>query len=136
MASASRLDKRKLEQMIRSQPSKTDAWLRGVALTMEGNIKQSMLDSPASGATYSRGEGRTHTASSPGNAPRPDMGALINSIRMEKVGRLHYEIRDGVEYGIALEDGTTRIAARPFMRPEFERQRLNLANDAKKHLFS
>lgn len=128
------LDMKKLEALIRNQPENSDKWLRGVAHQMQGDIRQSMIDSPATGKTYDRGKGRYHVASSPGNPPRPDTGTLINTIRVRPVGFLHYEIVDGVEYGIELEEGTTKKAPRPFMRPVFEGWRSKIVNDAKKHL--
>lgn len=127
-------DKRKLQKIIKEQPKASGRWLTHVAEEMVGDIKQSMTDSPASGQVYSRGAGRTHTASSPGNPPRPDMGALINSIRQRNVGNLHKEIVDGVEYGVKLELGTEKIAARPFVRPVFEEWRKKILSHAEKNL--
>lgn len=136
MASSSNLDKRKLEQMIRTQPQVTGQWLRMVSVEMVGDLKESMLDSPASGATYSRGEGRTHTASSPGNPPRPDMGVLINTVRERSVKPFHRVIEVGTEYALPLEFGTTRVQARPFMRPLFEAWRDKIGKHAQDNLFS
>jgi hypothetical protein len=128
------LNMRELERIIRQHPTQADNWLRGVAQQMENEVKLSMTQSPATGNTYSRGRNRTHTASSPGNPPRPDVGALMGSIRSKRRGGLHYEIRDGVEYGVYLEYGTEAIAARPFMRPVFEDWRRKIMRDAKENL--
>lgn len=134
MTKFSRLDKRKLEKIIKTQPARSARWLKGVGEQIVGDVKMSMADSPRTGERYSRGQGRTHIASSPGEPPRPDTGTLINSIRLRKVGELHYEVVDGVEYGIYLEEGTTRIAPRPFMRPAFEAWRDQIVQDAKDNL--
>lgn len=129
-----RLDDEKLTRLISEHPAQADSWLRGVAEEMVTDIKLGMDDSPATGREYSRGQGRVHTASSPGNFPRPDMGTLRASMRFKRVGALHYEIVDGVEYGIYLEDGTERMAARPFMGPTFDAWRKKIAQDAKDKL--
>lgn len=128
------LDDAVLARMIREHPRQADDWLRGVAQQMENEMKLSMTDSPATGATYNRGEGRVHTASVAGNPPRPDMGALLGSINTQRVGHLHYEHRDGVEYGYYLEMGTERMGARPWVNPVYEVWRKKIVDDARKHL--
>jgi len=129
-----RLNDARLTELVNKHPTQADDWLRGVAEEMVGDVKLSMTDSPATGRVYARGQNRTHTASSPGNAPRPDMGTLMGSIRQERRGALHYVLTDGVEYGIYLEDGTERMAARPFMRPVFDVWRRKIAQDAREKL--
>lgn len=119
-----------LENLIKNFPHSADDWLRGVGEQVMGDVKLGMLESPADGATYKRGKKGTHTASSPGNPPRPDMGTLVNSLRVVRVGELHYELRDGVEYGYWLEIGTEHIAARPFVSPVFEEWRGKIVKDA------
>lgn len=128
------LDERELVRLIKQYPQEADNWLRGVALEMENDLKQGMLDSPADGETYKRGKGRVHIASSPGNAPRPDMGALLGSINTQRRGRLHYEHRDGVEYGIFMEFGTEHIAPRPWVNPVYEDWRKKILADAERNL--
>lgn len=97
-------------------PLQADTVLR--ALSTEGvtEAKMSMTLSPATGREYTRRRSR-HIASSPGNPPRVDTGLLRASIHFTKIKVLHYEIRDGVPYGIFLELGTVRMGARPFMIP-------------------
>jgi hypothetical protein len=41
---------------------------------------------------------------------------------------------DGVTYGIHLEDGTERIAPRPFMQPAFARLSKTIEQEAKSEL--
>jgi len=127
-------DERELNRIIRNHPTEADRWLNGVAVQMETEMKLSMTNSPATGARYRRRNGRYHVASSPGNAPRPDMGALLGSINTRKRGRLHYEHRDGVEYGVLLEFGTERIAARPWVNPIYEAWRRKIVQDAARNL--
>lgn len=111
-------DTRIMHQMIAAFPQKANAFLRGVAQEITNDVKLSMGTSPP-GRSYSRGS-RSHTASRPGYPPTPDTGALRASIRWEQQGQLVMHIMDGVEYGIHLEFGTSRLAARPFMRPAVE----------------
>ena len=130
------LDMARLEQIIRQHPARADAWLREVATEIVSDIKLSMVNTPRSGNTYRRGEGRYHTASAAGNAPAPDMGTLLNSMKFLPVGHLHYEVSDGVEYGVWLEYGTERIAARPFVRPAFDDWGRKIGRDAQERLFN
>jgi len=92
------------------------------ALAEEGtNIaKVSMQQSPASGRSYMRGK-KMHTASSPGNPPRPDSGRLVNSMRWDRMGTngqtQQRRIIAATEYAFYEEFGTTKMEARPFMGP-------------------
>lgn len=113
-----RKDTRKLQRLAQQSPQMLDAALRGVAEEMTGDIKLSFGTSPA-GRTYTRGS-VTHVASQPGYPPNVDTGTLRASMRWAKAGRLTYHIMDGVEYGVMLEFGTSRMAARPFIVPAFE----------------
>ena len=82
--------------------------------------------------------GMNHIPSSPGQAPNNDTGVLANFIETELVGPLEAtvtssggaQMTDGGEFGpgrskagsaftyaAALEFGTSRMAARPYMRP-------------------
>lgn len=110
-------DLSKLRRMIRDTPEKADRALAGIAEAILTDIKLSFDTSPP-GRTYDRGT-YVHVASQPGQPPNIDTSTLTNSLRVEPIGRLHYRIVDGVEYGIKLEFGTSGIAPRPFVRPAF-----------------
>lgn len=131
-----KIDVRGIDKILREQPHRSDRWLAGVAETMVTEVKLSMTDSPPdTSRAISVGKGRVHYPSLPGNPPRVDTGALRASIRAAKVGHLHYEIRDGVEYGEDLEFGLKRGGApRPFMRPVFDRWRKQIVADAVRNL--
>ena len=116
-----RIDRRKLDALIREAPQQADDLLAGAAQSMLGEIVTS-FGTGSQGRQYSRGQ-RFHTASAPGSPPAVDYGALRGSMRVERMRLLEYKIRDGVEYGIFLEYGTTRMAARPFVLPVVERWR-------------
>jgi HK97 gp10 family phage protein len=52
-----------------------------------------------------------------------DTSALRNSILSESAmsGEMTFTLQDGVEYGIFQELGTSKMAARPFLVPAFEK---------------
>lgn len=127
-----RIDTRKMQRLIQEEPGKVDAWLRGVAQEMVGDIKLSFNTSPA-GRSYQRGT-VTHIASRAGYPPNVDTGTLRASIDSRKIGNLKYEIHDGVEYGVHLEFGTEKMAARPFFAPVFDDWQQKIDDDAKRNL--
>lgn len=102
-----RLDTRALDRRIRETPEQTSRFLEAAANAMNTEIVLSFGES----------------VSTPGDPPGVDTGALRASMRVVKVQRLRFEIRDGVLYGIHLELGTEKMAARPFITPVFERWR-------------
>lgn len=112
-------DTKKLRRLARKNPALLSAILREVASQIVGEIKLSMGTSPA-GDEYRRGN-VVHVASQPGYPPNPDTGTLLGSITFHPVTELSYYVSDGTEYGVFLEIGTERMAARPFMRPVFDR---------------
>ena len=61
--------------------------------------------------------GKGHVPSSPGEAPNADTHHLANSIETVQVGRLRVQIVSQAKYSAALEFGTSKMAARPFMQP-------------------
>jgi hypothetical protein len=119
--SISRVDKRRLTQLIRQLPGAADDALNAAAQEALAQIVLSFNTSPA-GRTYVR-EGVEHVASAPGYPPNIDNNALGGSMRVEKTGDLEYQVMDGVEYGVYLELGTARMAARPFVTPVIEEMR-------------
>lgn len=109
------------DKLLSEEPDKLDKWLRGVGNAMLSDIQLSFGTSPG-GRTYKRGK-IVHVASAPGNPPNVDIGTLRASMRLEKKGDLHYELTDGVEYGIHMEEGTQTVEPRPFMGPVFMKYR-------------
>lgn len=105
-----------LKRLAKAAPDEADRAIR--ALVEDGATFAKLLinDSPATGRVYTRGS-VTHTASSPGEAPRSDIGTLVNSIRAESRGKGRAALVDGVEYGEWLEFGTENMEARPFFGP-------------------
>ena len=112
--------------------------LIAVGMMIEREVKESMVE--GGGVTYTKG-GIAHTASAEGEPPAVDTGRLRASISTNWTGGGGDANEDGVgdpgggeqeftvvvgtnvEYGPMLEFGTSRMGARPFMRPVFERYR-------------
>ena len=61
--------------------------------------------------------GRSHVASSPGEAPNRDTGTLQAHFETVQTGPLTAEFRSKASYAGALEFGTSKMAARPHIRP-------------------
>lgn len=90
-----------------------------VALQGEAEAKV-ILSTPGTGRQYPRGKNAVHVASSPGQPPAPDTGALRNKITHEVIARrdeIVARVISPQRYSLHLELGTERIAARPFLRP-------------------
>lgn len=119
MSKFSRLDKRKLQEIIRNQPQLIDRALGELAVEIVMDAQTSMGSSPA-GKSYTRRK-KVHVASTAGNPPNPDTGTLRASLRFRKEANGRYRVEDGTSYGYHLEVGTSRMGARPFLRPAFER---------------
>lgn len=61
--------------------------------------------------------GKNHVASSPGEYPNRDTGGLQDGFKTEKTGPVSAEFRSETEYSAALEFGTSKMQARPHVRP-------------------
>lgn len=69
--------------------------------------------------SISRGSvsGKNHVPSKPGEPPNFDTGFLAGAIINEPTGPLTAEVAALAPYSAALEFGTSKVAARPFLRP-------------------
>lgn len=67
--------------------------------------------------------GKHHVPSKPGEPPRRDTGHLDTNIETARVEPLKVTVTSNAEYAAALEFGTSRMAARPYMRPATEKKR-------------
>lgn len=61
--------------------------------------------------------GKNHIPSAPGQPPNEDTGFLRSKISVARTGFLSAEIRSEAEYASALEFGSSKVAARPYLRP-------------------
>jgi len=98
------------------------------AKKVEGEAKRSITAGGKTGRIYKR-RSVTHQASAPGEAPASDTGALVNrGFRVEPEDTsLSVAVIVGTEYAKALEFGTTKMAARPFMFPALEKSKAWIA---------
>jgi len=86
---------------------------------------RSIQSHQSSGVTYTKyNPNRTHTASKEGNPPNTDTGFLVNNINIVIDGDgLGASIESRADYSEALEFGTSKMGARPFLQPALEENR-------------
>jgi len=114
MAKETYIDEAKLNQILDNIRMKG---LQKVGAFLESDIKKSFK--PGTGRTYTRGN-ITHTASAPGEPPAVDTGRLRASISFHTYTN-YVDVGTNVEYAAPLEFGTSKMAARPFLRPALQR---------------
>ena len=61
--------------------------------------------------------GKNHVPSIAGEPPNQDSGTLGGNIETRQISSEEVEVSSDAEYSAALEYGTSKMAARPFMRP-------------------
>jgi len=92
----------------------------GKALFVGGNrIQTTAQISITTGAV----SGKHHVPSAPGRPPNQDTGVLGNNIETVQVETLLVEVSSNASYSAALELGTSRMEARPFMAPARDTER-------------
>lgn len=94
---------------------------------------QGIQGGPKTGRVYRRGS-VTHQASAPGQYPATDTGRLVSSVAMRPDGPDAYVVGTNVQYGPMLEFGTTRMAARPWLLPSFERAKIGVERELRLRL--
>lgn len=90
---------------------------RATGLQAEAVLKTDILNRPGQGKEYPRGRTKTHRASAPGDTPAPDSGTLRNSASSEVVIEGDEVVSRAIvnsQYALPLDQGTERIAPRPF----------------------
>lgn len=110
----------RIDEIIRMFPSEAEDIIDRTRLQVESVAKVSMGGESKHGKIYQR-RGRMHQASAPGEAPAVDTGNLMTSVQSQMEGKSAAIVWVGAEYGKDLEFGTTRIGARPFLRPALEK---------------
>jgi HK97 gp10 family phage protein len=103
------------EQVIRDTVTATAVETRNEAV-------RGIQRGPATGKIYRR-RGVTHQTSAPGEYPASDTGRLANSVEFDvsQVGRTEAIVGTNLVYGRYLEFGTSRMAARPWLLPSFQK---------------
>jgi hypothetical protein len=124
--------KSNLDQIRSETHRRAEDLVEKTALDIEVEIKTSMTEAK-SGRVYSRGSGKTHQASAPGEAPAIDSKDLVKSIRTEVTGKLTRVVGSDDPKIVGLELGTDRMAARPSFVPAAEKHREEFM-DAGRHL--
>jgi phage gpG-like protein len=84
---------------------------------------------PKSGVVYQKYiPRRTHQASAPGQYPAQDTGRLMASIKAipPTASRLEGMVGTNLVYGLYLEFGTSRMAARPWLFPSFAKAKIGV----------
>lgn len=107
-----------------------------VVMDTRNNAVQGIQRGPKTGSTYTTtfwtdAQGRVrpgrdrvpHTASAPGQYPASDTGRLANNVdfQLPQPGRMQGIVGTNIVYGRYLEFGTSRMAARPWLLPSFEK---------------
>ena len=74
--------------------------------------------------SISRGSrsGKKHKPSAPGEPPNRDTGVLQAHLRAELVSPLEAHVASEAPYAAALEFGTSKMEARPYLRPARDKQ--------------
>ena len=74
--------------------------------------------------SISRGSrsGKKHKPSAPGEPPNRDTGVLQAHLRAELVSPLEAQVASEAPYAAALEFGTSKMEARPYLRPARDKQ--------------
>lgn len=67
--------------------------------------------------------GKAHVPSKPGEPPNNDTSVLANNIETTQPAPLRVRVTSNAPYSAPLEFGTSRMAARPFMRPARDKEK-------------
>jgi HK97 gp10 family phage protein len=84
------------------------------AALIEDEAKALIMAGSASGR---KTEKHLHIPSRPGEPPNNDMGGLVGNIEREHPNPLRALVTSNAAYAVALEFGTSKMAARPYMLP-------------------
>lgn len=91
--------------------------VKKTAKDIRTEIETSLEKTGHSGRRYRRGGGRVHIASAPGETPARDSGDLWGSVSQVRSGGGVSEFEISAGHAGLLEDGTSAMAARPFVAP-------------------
>jgi len=86
------------------------------------NAVESIKRGGRHGKVYRSGTRKQHVASVEGEAPASDTGVLVKNITIEKeTDGFTVGSRKGAPHGLWLEFGTSRMGARPWLQPAFDK---------------
>lgn len=129
--------KAKLKGYEKQVDAKTRFVLDNSARKMANSAKERINAGESKGKMYKRGK-NTHYASVADAFPNSDSGNLVSNIFSEMVqgGRpaAKFGVRSGVPYSYALEFGFGNLAARPFIRPTYNKFKKDIIKDLENEL--
>ena len=98
--------------------------VKGGAQLIRGEAIKSIQTGAKSGVVYQMyNPRREHRASAPGQAPASDTGNLVSKIVVRQKGANVTNVESNANYSSFLEYGTSKMQARPFMLPAFEKSK-------------
>ena len=98
--------------------------VKGGAQLIRGEAIKSIQTGAKSGVVYQMyNPRREHRASAPGQAPASDTGNLVSKIIVKQKTRNITNVESNANYSAFLEYGTSKMEARPFMLPAFEKSK-------------
>ena len=103
------------EKMMRTAEQRLSSFCDRIC----NDIKRDMAK-PKSGK-----QGKQTTASAPGESPARQTRLLVGSIVHKRSGKLREKLGTNIKYGLPLELGTKKMAARPWLRPALSRAKAN-----------
>jgi len=112
-----------IEALKSKAEAETARAVRATAQAIRNDAIISVKSHLSAGKVYTRGTVK-HVASKPGSPPNQDRGTLTRNIRVTMNDDLTADISSNAPYSAALEFGTSNMAARPFMTPAVEGQRV------------
>lgn len=112
-----------IESLKSKAEAETARAVRATAQAIRNDAIISVKSHLSAGKVYTRGTVK-HVASKPGSPPNQDRGTLTRNIRVTMNDDLTADISSNAPYSEALEFGTSNMAARPFMTPAVEGQRV------------
>lgn len=112
-----------IEALKSKAEAETARAVRATAQAIRNDAIISVKSHLSAGEVYTRGTVK-HVASKPGSPPNQDRGTLTRNIRVTMNDDLTADVSSNAPYSAALEFGTSNMAARPFMTPAVEGQRV------------
>ena len=103
--------------------------VKGGGQLIRGEAIKSIQTGAKSGVIYQMyNPRREHRASAPGQSPASDTGNLVNKIIVKQKNRNTVQVQSNANYSAYLEYGTSKMEARPFMLPAFEKSKKPIMN--------
>lgn len=112
-------DRRHSDRLSRMSGPEKVAFV-GKALFKAGNVIQTEAQLSITRGAVS---GKGHVASAPGQPPMNDTSVLANNIETTQEAPLRVKVSSNAPYAIPLELGSSRMAARPYLKPAAAKKR-------------